>query len=124
MDLNITEFAINGNHYDLSCSRRTHGAFAGEGSWRLAQDTPTLLINTDEEYEEVLEYFLGFGAWDREELEDRAVLNAMLLQWISGSINELDTDEDGEPIWEPKDEDEWSSFFKDDSGDIYIYIGM
>jgi|VirMetMinimDraft_7_1064189.scaffolds.fasta_scaffold179433_2 hypothetical protein len=124
MDLNITEFATTGDHYNLSCSIATHGDSAGRDSWKRAQDDSTLLINTDEEHEEVLAYLLDFGAWERAEIEDRPTLNALLLQFISGSINELDTDESGEPIWDPEDKEEYTPFFQDEEGSIYIYIGM
>jgi hypothetical protein len=92
MRLNITEYFNSELHYDVSCSRATHGAFAGERSYTLACDSSTefLLLDTKEKQIAAIDYFEGFGAWEVEEMEAWSVaeLNGLLLQFISGDYNE------------------------------------
>ena len=97
------------------------GSSAGEITWSNAKNAPYSYINDDNK-EIVLNYFLGFGCWEKEEIiED---LNALLVQEISHQIRDF---EGCESNWDEYEKDSESGQVKGDlfrnGKDYYIFIG-
>jgi len=132
MEINITDYFNSELHYDVSCSQATHGAFAGDGSFNLAKESSNEfnLLDTKEKRSAAIEFFDGFGAWGREEMEnwEHNELNALLLQLISGDVNEYqDLAADN---WDWAEYEELSkegvvngNLFKGVDSEIYYYVG-
>ena len=74
---------------DCSGSRMEHGCNAAAFTWgnacELADDQVVL---TDDQVEAVRDYFLGFGAWERDELDDDTVAG-LLVQEVASECRRL-----------------------------------
>lgn len=94
MELDITDFLENSVASDYSASVVERGEHAGRDTWRNAvKDSERFaLLDTDGKLDAAREFFAGFGAWKREELEATPAveLNALLLQFIASDIREFE----------------------------------
>ncbi len=122
MELEITDVFENIEACTLSASRNELGDHAGEITWNNALNCEYTLL-TDANRQEVIDYFLEFGAWDNEELTGMSnnELNALLLQFIAGDIREYE----GFNSFEEYDTSDQTSgrLFIGDDKKVYFHIG-
>lgn len=99
-EVDITEFFYTAASMDYSASVAEIGSTAGEDTWQAAiNDSDDFWFVTDDNREDIIGFFEGFGAWDDlEDWSDRD-LNALLIQMIAGDIREAELDTDN-PDWE------------------------
>lgn len=133
MDINITEYFNDGDHWHNSNSAMHLGDNAGALTWEHSkQESSTYVFVNDETRQPLRDYFLSFGAWEDHEINelDDIELNAFFLQWISGDINEsFGYDADLDTL-------DWSDYearaeageiagniFKADDNQIYTHVG-
>lgn len=120
MEINVTAFVKselieNENATDYSCSQMERGSYAGEGSYNHAKEqTEDFCIVNDETRTAIIDYFEGFGAWERDEMEAWTTeeLNGLCLQYLAGEYKE----------WGIGEED--STIFETEDGEYYFYFGM
>lgn len=132
MELNITKFFNNADHWHLCNSVAVLGNNAAKITWQNAQDSSNdFTFVTESNKSEFVDYFKQFGAWSREELENFSLveLNALLLQFISSDINDLDMfeDDNGELNWGEIESAQESgtissNIFKSEYGEYFYYI--
>lgn len=60
----------------------------GQLTWENAKNS-SLQFVTNENKQLFIDYFLGFGAWEENELQNINELNALFIQFVSGDLNEL-----------------------------------
>jgi hypothetical protein len=95
MEIDITDFVRNEDPFNFSASRMELGDNAGRITWknakRLAADSP--LLRTPEDCDAFREWARGFGAWDDKERATWSAddCNALLIQFISGDLRELES---------------------------------
>lgn len=130
MELNITNFFNNAAPMDYSASVAEIGEGAGQATWQAAiDDSPDYpLLSSDSEREEARRYFQGFGAWEKDEIAvwSDTDLNALLIQYIAGSIRESGlTPKSSTDEWAVYEADEniAHDIFRAADGQIYVYIG-
>jgi hypothetical protein len=131
MELNITHLFKSDSFdaVDYSASVAELGPHAAAITRRNArQFTKHTPLFGEDDADEIRDWLLKFGAWERDELEDLGDLNALTLQFIAGYIREIPVDDDGEPDWEAAEalaeEGQISGLiFKRNDGDIYFYVG-
>ncbi len=95
MELNVTDYLDNVDLWYVSNSVNNLGDNAAQITWaRALEAADDYQWVTDENQEEVIEYFLGYGAWNREELESSGNrgLSAMICQEIASEIREFSND--------------------------------
>jgi hypothetical protein len=95
MELNITKL-VN----DSGCMTQFANSIANSGLSNIGEITWNNAVMADEyhllrepeEYAEAIDFFEGFGCWDREELEGQtdAETNGLLLQFLAGDIQEME----------------------------------
>lgn len=102
MELNITKLCSPETPFrDYSSSVARMGADAGKLTWSYAmEDAPDYALFPESACDTVRDYFHAFGAWSADELARMgyAELQALLLQHISGSVQEVPSD--AEPFTE------------------------
>lgn len=102
MELNITKLCSPETPFrDYSSSVARMGADAGKLTWSYAmEDAPDYTLIPESECDTVRDYFRTFGAWSADELARMgyAELQALLLQYISGSVQDVPSD--AEPFTE------------------------
>ncbi len=134
MEIDITHFVKTAESCEFSASRMELGADAGEITWnnakREAGDSPLI----DESARDAFNSWAR-GFWEREEIEAWPLMecNALLIQYISGDLRELESlcysDDDEYGIdWEKARElsEEGTiggRIFKGDDGRLYFYMG-
>ncbi len=132
MELDITEFfnSCVPKHYSASCAEL--GNDAGTIIWENALDRSEEdnLLDTEEKRDAFKAYVRGFGAWDDEEIDawSKRVLNALLIQFISGDMRE-------DRLHANMDDEEWNALDPEKSrgsiyggpltidGRVYFYMG-
>jgi hypothetical protein len=94
MEININEFVQEwqGAWMDFSASAMEIGNDASQATWTAAKEAAEALpiLKTTDQLNAAIDYFEGFGAWSREELDamtDQEV-NALLIQFIAGEFRE------------------------------------
>lgn len=135
MELDITAFVAEAEPFNFSASMAEMGQNAGRITWANAKEEAerTPLLTTIDQIEAAKEYFGDFGAWSDEEITDwdTQTVNALLIQFISGDLRELEglcADDNGEIDW-VKAETLASEgviagrIYPGDDGKIYCYIG-
>ena len=136
MEINITEFVRNAETHDFSASAAEMGQNAGKITWNNAvQEAASTQFITAESRDAFESWAREFGAWDREEIAAWSLdeCNALLIQYISGDLNELeslcysDSDEFGID-WDAAEKLSregaiGGSIFKGDDGAVYFYMG-
>lgn len=65
------------------------GRDAGRITWDNAKHSEYRYI-TEDNKETVLDYFLSYGAWEREEIADTETLNALLVQEIAHELRDFE----------------------------------
>ena len=104
MEINITHFVRTAETHELSASRAELGNDAGKITWNNAvREAATTQLISQDDRDEFERWVREFGAWSRDEIEAWSLdeCNALLIQYISGDLNELeslcysDTDEFG-----------------------------
>jgi hypothetical protein len=128
MEIDITRLVQDCEPSRFSASQAEMGVDAGKITWGNAKDEAAHapLISTKAELEEFRRWIREFGAWDAEEIAkwNATECNALLIQFISGELRELDMC--------PSDEDEFgidwdeARLLSEDgrlSGRIYFYMG-
>lgn len=94
MEIDITSFMAETDAFQFSASAAELGQDAGKITWGNAIDEAhrAPLLTTPEQIDEARDWFGEFGAWDDEE---RAAwsddeVNALVIQFISGNIREIE----------------------------------
>jgi hypothetical protein len=104
MEIDITNFVRTAETHELSGSIAELGKDAGKITWNNAvREAATTQLISKTDRDEFERWVREFGAWDRAEIEAWSLdeCNALLIQYISGDLNELeslcysDTDEFG-----------------------------
>lgn len=130
MHIDITDFVNAACPQDYSASRLDFGQYAGWITWNHAiEDSPDyFMLDDDDKREAFRDFVRSAGAWSDEEIRTWSdiELNALLIQWVSGDLREIDYSGD----WT---DDDWRDYESDDSichriwrgddGRIYFYIG-
>ena len=137
MEIDITQFVRTAETCELSASVAELGADAGRITWDNAKReafTTQLLADT-EALAAFRAWVQGFGAWSKDEIAawDQVECNALLIQYISGDLRELESlcysDDDEFCIdWESV---EWlasegaigGNIFKTDDGRVLFHMG-
>ncbi len=140
MEIDVTRFVETADACEFSASRMELGDNAGKITWdnakREAAESPLLPLDATDEFNA---WVRGFGAWDKEEIEswDATDRNALLIQFISGDLRQL------ESLCAPDDESEgelygidWQkaealasegtisgNIYCGDDGRVYFYMG-
>lgn len=136
MEIDITAFVRTAETHELSSSVAELGKDAGKITWNnaLAEATSTQLIGA-EDRDEFESWAREFGAWSREEITAWSLdeCNALLIQYISGDLNELeslcysDTDDFGIDWAEAEKLSQagtiGGNIFKSTDGHVYFYMG-
>lgn len=118
MEIKITEFMKNENSYEFSNSIANSGnQTIGKETWGNAKNCDYEFV-TEENRNEFLDYFLDFGAWEKEEIDSILELNSLFIQYISGDIQQYEYEEENKI---PDDSRE-SNIFKSGT-DFYFYLG-
>ena len=106
MEINITRFFKEADHFEYSASCAGRGQNAGQETWANAKAEASRkpLLTTPEKLSAAEDFFRGFGAWSREELAafSSEELNALLIQFVSGDIREAESlcpDSNGNVDW-------------------------
>ena len=94
MEINITHFVRTAETHELSGSVAELGKDAAKITWNNAvrEAASTQLISQDDR-DEFERWVREFGAWDHDEIEAWSLdeCNALLIQYISGDLNELES---------------------------------
>jgi hypothetical protein len=94
MEINVTELVEYANCARYSASAYELGPDAAKITWNNAIEAceTALLVDSEDEIEELIDWLEDFGAWTREEIEaySEVELNALLLQFIAGDIREYE----------------------------------
>lgn len=129
MELNITALVADIDPCYYSASRAELGEDAGRITWENSMDRveETPILETDEQRQEVRDYFKGYGAWDDEIAAwTNQELDALLLQEISSNLRKaehyggLDSEEYEAAI---KDGQVIGNVYRGNDGEVYIEIG-
>ena len=136
MEIDITEFARTAETHDLAASVAELGKDAGKITWNNAlQEAATTQLITAEHRDEFESWARAFGAWDEAEIAAWSLdeCNALLLQFIAGDLNELESlcySDDGEfgTDWQKAEKLSergtiGGNIFKGDDGRLYFYMG-
>lgn len=136
MEIDITEFVRKGETHDFSGSVATHGKDAGKITWNNAiQEAATTQFITVDSRDEFERWTREFGAWSHEEIAAWTLdeCHALLIQYISGDLNELESlcysDDDEFGIdWEEAEKLSQAgtiggNLFKSEAGRVYFYMG-
>lgn len=92
-------------------------------AYAVAAADETMFV-TDATRDELVDHFLGYGAWDRDKLEAHTdeELNALLLQFIAGDYQARRDAEDEDRL-EEYEENEGGRLYRAESGQWFYYIG-
>ena len=94
MEIDITNLVRTAETHELSGSVAEMGKDAAKITWNNAvrEASTTQLISQDDR-DEFERWVREFGAWDREEIAAWSLdeCNALLIQYISGDLNELES---------------------------------
>ena len=131
MELNITEFFNNGDHWHNCNSVANLGQNAGKITWENAkQETIDFNFITNETRQVIIDHFKEYGAWDDLDTWDDLELNTLLLQDISGHINDASfcICDDGVFDWEVYETECENGtlsglLFLGDDNQVYYYLG-
>ena len=136
MEIDITDFVRNAQTHDFSASVAELGSNAGRITWNNAlREAETTRFIDSESRDKFEAWVREFGAWDASEIADWSLeeCNALLIQYISGDLNELeslcysDTDEfciDWDKARELSEQGTIGGhIFKGDDGLVYFYMG-
>ncbi len=95
LELNVTAFVTSANPRDFSGSIATHGKNAAKETYGAALEEAgeSPLVSDPKDLEQVRAWLKAFGAWEPEEIAawSPVELNALLIQYISGDLNEAQT---------------------------------
>ena len=93
MEINITAFVQDAEPMAFSASKHELGQDAGEITWRNAKHEASSapLLHSDNELDEFRSWIKEFGGWSEDEIAawDAVECNALLIQFISGTLREL-----------------------------------
>lgn len=131
MEIDITHmFTVE--TWDYVGSELTHGPDVGKRTFQAAcKDADELF--PDVEKEDLVEHFLDYGAWDREELEASSLteLRGMLVQDITSTMRETGLEDFAleDVDWEAHEAAAAegicsSSIFRGDDGRVYFRMGV
>jgi len=101
----------------MSASRAELGENAATITWgncmRIAERIPLV---TDENRDEIVSHFRGYGAWTQEELDGMSdkELSAMVWQEAAAALRQV----------EDQDCVEGDRIYRDESGKLWLYLGM
>ena len=126
LELNITDFFKTENPCDYS------DTIANSGQQNIGQITYNNALNSDYDFisplsdtetQELRDFFLSFGDWEKEEINNWSAreLNALLSQFISGDLREQ-TDENGNIYAE--NNPIANTIFQDENGNVWYSFGM
>ena len=93
MEIDITSFVKTAEPYEFSASRAELGYAAGKITWnnakRQAAEEPILPPDALDEFRA---WVKEFGAWSKDEIAawDATSCNALLIQFVSGDLRELE----------------------------------
>lgn len=136
MEIDITSFVKTAEPCEFSASAMELGQDAGKITWNNAkcEAESTQLIGEDNR-DDFNQWAREFGAWEREEIEawDLVECNALLIQYISGDLRELESlcySDDGEYgiDWEKARELSEAgtiggNIYQGDDSRLYFYMG-
>lgn len=94
MEIDITDFVLDANTHDMSASRAEMGLCAARITWGNALTAAKSTTFVTDETRGVFEDWAGdFGAWEDDEIKAWSLdeCNALLIQYISGDLNELES---------------------------------
>ncbi len=87
-EIKVTEFVKNASPELYSASIAETGLTnIGKITWNNALESSYEFV-TEENREYFLDYFLSFGAWEKEEIDSIDELNALFIQELSATIRE------------------------------------
>ena len=125
MELKITEQFKSDENFNYSGSAIEHGHNVGQITWNNACNSGLQYV-TEENREEILEYFLDYGAWEKEEIDSIEDLNGLCVQEIASQIRDFEDlcDSDWEAYEELSNQGTIQGLiFKGIDNEIYAYLG-
>lgn len=135
MEIDITDYMQSVDHFYISGSRAELGDNAAQITWSNAnaEAAEKPLIVTDDEFRVFRDWAKAFGAWSQEEIAawTATECNALLMQYISGDVRELEalaSDDDGEIDWAEAERLTQAgtiggNIYPGTDGRIYFYMG-
>jgi len=129
MELDITEMVDGADDMPcLSGSVAELGKDAGKITWNnsKAYAAEHVFLTDDDMRQDARDYFKGFGAWSADEIAawSDLELNALVCQYIAGSIREMEHFDSDEEYLDAAREGRVSGcLYKGDDGRWYAYIG-
>lgn len=136
MEIDITAFVANSDPFEFSASRAERGQNAGPETWMNAKSEASVRPLIGQDARDAFERWAReFGAWDEGEIAAWSLeeCNALLIQFISGDLRELESlcpsDDDAFGIdWD--DARKLSergtiggNIYPGDDGRVYFYMG-
>jgi hypothetical protein len=117
MEIDITDFYHNACPKDYSASVAEIGDNAGADTWRAACDDSEdyFMLDSEEKRDAFRKYVREFGAWSDDEItawSDKE-LNALFIQFVSGSMRDQECEQDEE-----------YSDISEFNGRFYYYVGV
>jgi hypothetical protein len=130
MELKITEMFNNYSEYRDN-PHNYQNSIANSGLKNIAQVTwnnakennQGYLFVTDENRDEFISYYRGFGAWDDLDEWDNNRLNALTIQEVTAEILEFERCDGWEDYEEEAEKGQVSGRLFPHEKDVYIYIG-
>ena len=136
MEIDITGFIRTAETHDFSASRAELGDNAGKITWDNAvREAASTRLITSKSRDEFERWVRDFGAWEAREIAAWSLkeCNALLIQFISGDLNTLESlcysDDDEFSIdWQEAEKLSergtiGGNIFKGDDGRVYFYMG-
>ena len=135
MEIDVTRLVRETDPFDFSASVAERGQNAGPETWANAvrEGATAPLLTTEAELDALRDWAKDFGAWSAEEIAawSPEECNALLIQYVSGDLREMEAlciGDDGEIDW---DEAErlasegtiGGSLYRGDNGRVYFYLG-
>lgn len=130
MNINITRFFADGDHFNISGSRMEHGQDAGRITWNNARDAVKefCYLDTEDKLDAMRSHLRDIGFSESGEDKDADELNALFLQLVAGDIREVPDMEPGCWDWEAYEDFArlgtiHAAIYRGDDGDVYYYLG-
>lgn len=136
MEIDITEFVRTAETHDFSASIAELGQDAGKITWGNAvREAASTQLITAADRPRFERWVREFGAWDDDEIGAWSLdeCNALLIQYISGDLNELESlcySDSDEFCIDWREAEKLSergtiggNIYKGDNGRVYFYMG-
>lgn len=130
MEINITRFFTDADHFDISGSQMEHGPDAGRITWNNARDAVKefCYLDTKAKLDAMRWHLVHMGFSGADDVKDADELNALFLQLVAGDIREVPDMDSSCWDWDAyrglaESGAVGGRFYRGDDGDVYYYLG-